>query len=118
MSLNWSVFASGAEVPFVFHDEFELVGGELALSSTMATFWTNFAATGDPNKGPDAGDVGGAPFGNCTTPQPHVAWPRFRKADDPYIDFDMCNVTTQTVCEHHWLLFDAAAETCSFASVS
>ena len=102
MSLNWSVRFSGAEVPFVFHDEFELVGGELALSSTMATFWTNFAATGDPNMGPDAddaGDVGGGPFGNCTTPQPHVAWPRFRKADDPYIDFDMCNVTTQTVCE-------------------
>ena len=104
MFLNWSVFASGAEVPFVFHDEFELVGGELALSATMATFWTNFAATGDPNKGPDAGHVGGAPFGNCTTPQPHVAWPRFRKADDPYIDFDMCNVTAQTVCEYSAIL--------------
>ena len=42
----------GAEVPYVFYDSFELVGAERELSATMATFYTNFAATGDPNTKP------------------------------------------------------------------
>eukprot|EP01052_Picozoa_sp_SAG31_P034254 SAG31_NODE_3977_length_3702_cov_1.536775_2_plen_282_part_00 len=39
----------GAEVPFVLFDTFELSGSEIETAATMATFWTNFAATGDPN---------------------------------------------------------------------
>lgn len=38
-----------AEVPFVLFDTFELTGSEVALGAQMATAWTNFAATGDPN---------------------------------------------------------------------
>ena len=37
-------------MPFVFFDTFELVGSEVELAAQMATFWTNFAATGDPNR--------------------------------------------------------------------
>ena len=62
MSLNWPTGTSGlgafhgAEVPFVFGDTFELVGGEVSLSQTMSQFWTNMASSGDPNKwvGPTA----------------------------------------------------------------
>jgi len=43
----------GAEVPFVFGDAFELSSdGERSLSRAMGCYWTNFAATGNPNKGP------------------------------------------------------------------
>lgn len=41
--------ALSAEVPFVLFDTFELTGSEVALGAHMATAWTNFAATGDPN---------------------------------------------------------------------
>ena len=44
----------GAEVPYVFYDSFELVGAERELSATMATFYTNFAATGNPNTKPNS----------------------------------------------------------------
>jgi len=45
----WGAF-HGSEVPFVFHDDFELLGpAERGLSSRMVGFWTNFARTGDPN---------------------------------------------------------------------
>jgi hypothetical protein len=37
-------------VPFVWHDGEALVGeGELELGTEIANYWTNFAATGDPN---------------------------------------------------------------------
>eukprot|EP00039_Didymoeca_costata_P011207 m.156348 g.156348 ORF g.156348 m.156348 type:complete len:658 (-) comp15098_c0_seq14:72-2045(-) len=50
----------GAEVPFVFGDSFELSSdGERKLSNTMGCYWTNFATTGDPNKG-----------NNCSEPLP------------------------------------------------
>eukprot|EP01048_Picozoa_sp_COSAG05_P018122 COSAG05_NODE_2592_length_2862_cov_1.937749_1_plen_771_part_00 len=39
----------GAEVPFVFHDTFEMVGGETELSDAMSVYWTNMASSGDPN---------------------------------------------------------------------
>jgi hypothetical protein len=38
-----------AQVPFVFHDTFELVGGERNLSDQLATYWTNMASSADPN---------------------------------------------------------------------
>merc|ERR1712146_539064 len=42
----------GAEVPFVFEDTFELKSpAERRLSKEMGCYWTNFAATGDPNEG-------------------------------------------------------------------
>ena len=48
----WGAF-HGAEVPFVFGDQFELSSdGERALSRAMGCFWTNFASTGNPNQGP------------------------------------------------------------------
>ena len=46
----------GAEVPFVFHDTFELTTpGERALSSAMNCFWMNFGLTGDPNNSTGSG---------------------------------------------------------------
>jgi len=43
----------GAEVPFVFGDGFELESdAERLLSKAMGCYWINFAATGNPNKGP------------------------------------------------------------------
>ena len=58
-SVNWGMPIShsylgafhGAEVPFVFYDDFELAGSELKLSAAMAQYWTTFAATGNPNPG-------------------------------------------------------------------
>lgn len=42
----------GAEVPFVFGLPVELsTTGERQLSAAMGCYWTNFAATGDPNTG-------------------------------------------------------------------
>ena len=39
-----------SEVPFVWHDGETLLGeGELALSTSIVNYWTNFAATGNPN---------------------------------------------------------------------
>merc|ERR1719355_493062 len=43
----------GAEVPFVWGDQFEITGdAEKALSRAMGCYWVNFAATGNPNEGP------------------------------------------------------------------
>lgn len=39
----------GSEVPFVFYDEFELVGDERMLSANMVQYWANFAHAGNPN---------------------------------------------------------------------
>lgn len=56
----------GAEIPYVFgtHDEYmTTTSQDLALGATMQRYWTNFAASGDPN-----GE--GLP-----------AWPAFRRPD-------------------------------------
>ena len=45
----------GAEIPFVFGDGFELSSaGERRLAASMGCYWSNFAATGNPNTGPCA----------------------------------------------------------------
>eukprot|EP00040_Diaphanoeca_grandis_P030474 m.180138 g.180138 ORF g.180138 m.180138 type:complete len:676 (+) comp32008_c0_seq1:172-2199(+) len=42
----------GAEIPYVFGDQFELKSdGERKLSQAMGCYWTNFATTGNPNMG-------------------------------------------------------------------
>lgn len=44
----------GAEVPFVFGVPGELKSdGERSLSAAMGCYWRNFAASGNPNEGPD-----------------------------------------------------------------
>jgi len=58
MSVNWNDTQRlgafhGAEIPFIFVDDFELLGpGEHDLAVTMWKLWENFAWTGSPNKGP------------------------------------------------------------------
>ena len=49
----------GAEVPFVFGDRFEVTTkAEIKASLAMGCWWTNFAATGNPNVGPDGDGTG------------------------------------------------------------
>ena len=72
-SVNWPATSliyegafHGAEVPFVFGDQFELSNaGERAASLAMGCWWRNFAATGDPNTGPTG----------CTQAYNLPAWP-------------------------------------------
>jgi len=69
----------GAEVPFVFGDRFELLTkAEVRASLAMGCWWTNFAATGDPNVGAGGNGTG------CSTPAnldlPH--WPATDAARD------------------------------------
>lgn len=58
-SINWDETATmgafhGAEIPFVFGDNFELLSaGERALSQAMGCYWRNFATSGNPNEGHD-----------------------------------------------------------------
>eukprot|EP00466_Bigelowiella_natans_P008372 jgi/Bigna1/140529/aug1.56_g15237 len=48
----WGAF-HGSEVPFVFHDDFELLSkAERDLSAKMVGYWSNFASSGNPNIGP------------------------------------------------------------------
>merc|ERR1719253_1989023 len=62
----------GAEVPYVFGDPFELCSdGERVLSKTMGCYWTNFAATGNPNEGPSG----------CLKKLALPAWPAFEQGD-------------------------------------
>lgn len=62
----------GADVPFVFGDDFELSNdGERQLSRAMGCYWTNFATTGNPNTGPSACAV------NMGLPE----WPQFGSGD-------------------------------------
>ena len=61
----------GAEVPFVFGDQFELTTEvERAASRAMGCWWTNFAATGNPNLGNAAGLQRTLPLAVLTVPLP------------------------------------------------
>jgi hypothetical protein len=54
----------------VLFDTFELTGSETALAAQMATFWTNFAATGDPNLGQASADAAGPSPQSAPPPPP------------------------------------------------
>jgi carboxylesterase type B len=55
----------GAEVPFVFGDQWELTTpAERALSKAMGCYWATFAQSGDPNSG------------SCSD----VVWPKYTVA--------------------------------------
>lgn len=111
----------------VFYDDFELVGAEKELSATMATLYANFAATGNPNTNdtevvshpaklsPSSQQLRSLRrprrlqhhyppgYGPAPMPPPRcnlsqkVQWPRYTGDGAKFIDFDMCNVTIQTV---------------------
>merc|ERR1712139_85288 len=62
----------GADVPFVWGDQFELNGdAERALSRAMGCYWINFAATGNPNEGPTG----------CAAALSLPSWPTFGPGD-------------------------------------
>mmetsp|Transcript_131556 Transcript_131556/g.409009 ORF Transcript_131556/g.409009 Transcript_131556/m.409009 type:complete len:573 (+) Transcript_131556:3-1721(+) len=66
----------GAEVPFVFGDAFEFKSdGERRLSRAMGCYWVNFAATGDPNRGPSG----------CAASLSLPAWPAFGGESDAIV---------------------------------
>jgi carboxylesterase type B len=102
-SVNWSPDDTkyrhegafhGAEVPFVFHDNFELVTpAERMLATAMGCYWTNFAWTGDPNNG------GSRTSSACAAPLAGGAklpvWPRFTTAADPIERQLVFNITLE-----------------------
>ena len=63
----------GVDVPYVFQtldrNDPKLTPGDLAISETVSTYWTNFAKFGDPNGA-------GVP-----------AWPRFSEAEPKVMVF-------------------------------
>ena len=74
----------GAEVPFVFGDAFELSSdGERQLSATMGCYWSNFAATGNPNDG------------DCTKALKLPAWPALGEGGDAIV-FSNTSVAART----------------------
>lgn len=82
----------GAEVPFVFGDQFELkTDGERSLSASMGCYWRNFVHTGNPNQPPVAyggRDGASAPDARLSSNAsgcgslPLAAWPSFVPGDD------------------------------------
>lgn len=74
----------GAELPFVFGDDFELSStGERRLSRAMGCYWINFAATGNPNRGPSG----------CALSQSLPEWPALGDAGDA-IEFSNTSIKT------------------------
>ena len=88
--------AHGFEVNFVFGNNFGpplfapyvLGPADLALSQAIGSYWTRFAATGDPNRHPEDADDGDGDNGGA------VRWPAFKhpvgqgQGSDKYIVFD------------------------------
>ena len=65
----------GAEVPYVFYDDYELYGAdEKNLSVAMVDLWRNFAYNGDPNLLPPRSSSAG------TTPW--IRWPKYSAERD------------------------------------
>ncbi len=74
----------GAEVPFVFGDAFELSSdGERQLSAAMGCYWSNFAATGNPNDG------------DCARTLKLPAWPALGDGGDAIV-FSNTTVAART----------------------
>lgn len=74
-----------SELPFVFHAAqpfFSFTTQEQTLSLQTITYWTNFAKTGDPNKGSEL-------------PQ-NVTWPVYSTATDPHMSFQTPQVKVET----------------------
>jgi len=75
----------GADVPYVFGDNFELRSdGERALSRAMGCYWVNFAATGNPNEGPSG----------CAAGLALPRWPALGKEGDA-IQFSNTTLSTR-----------------------
>eukprot|EP00049_Salpingoeca_infusionum_P011926 m.210889 g.210889 ORF g.210889 m.210889 type:complete len:549 (-) comp15054_c0_seq7:267-1913(-) len=70
-----------SDVPVVFRTKLALFGqGELAMSDAVVSYWTNFAATGNPNKpGPN----------NPSAPAVKVTWPTFTQGKSDYLQIDV-----------------------------
>jgi len=74
----------GAEVPFVFGDTFELLSPqEQSLSQAMGCYWTNFAASGNPNSGSSG----------CISKLSLPEWPLIGKAGNA---LELSNTTIRT----------------------
>eukprot|EP00049_Salpingoeca_infusionum_P011927 m.210897 g.210897 ORF g.210897 m.210897 type:complete len:568 (-) comp15054_c0_seq8:232-1935(-) len=69
-----------AEVPVVFRSKLALWGeGELEMSDAVVSYWTNFAATGNPNKpGPN----------NPNAKPVNVTWPLYTSTGNDYLQID------------------------------
>ena len=61
----------GSEVGFVFDVKQELHGSELDLAERMATYWTGFAATADPNPAAAAEDAQSSSTPSFASPSFH-----------------------------------------------
>ena len=105
----------GAEVPFVFNDQFELDGGERDLSERMAIYWTTFARTGNPNgdtlskveqggvthaDGAEEGEGRGEKAAGGGPPPPHHHWPPHRPTGP-----ENCTVKQPTVVWPRYVTF-------------
>eukprot|EP00045_Choanoeca_perplexa_P006117 m.51991 g.51991 ORF g.51991 m.51991 type:complete len:548 (+) comp13472_c0_seq1:114-1757(+) len=77
---SWRIGHS-SEVPFVWHDGETLLGpGELAFGTAITNYWTNFAATGNPNT-PSALNPAGT--------VPDVAWDAYDPSKHSYLNLNL-----------------------------